>query len=384
MRFADFDIDTFLRDYWQQKPLLLKNPWHEWRNPLQPDELAGLACEEEIESRLVLHDAKRGQWKLENGPLPEQRFSRLPASHWTLLVQAVDQWVPEVAALLQPFRFIPNWRIDDVMVSYATDRGGVGPHFDQYDVFLIQGLGRRRWQVGERCGHDAELLAHDQLRLLKHFTPLQEWVLEAGDILYLPPRYAHNGIAEGDDCMTYSVGFRAPSRADLISHWCDHVLAGLSEDDRFTDEALASAANPGEITPAALARLRRMALEALDDGDAFQRWFGGHATLRKYPEFDERPATPIDAAGVRARLRQGVGLLKNPASRLAFIRSGGDGVQLFADGERFDCPSALAELLCSGDGFDPASIENTAGGAHAVLAGLYNQGTLVFEDETGD
>lgn len=383
MEFADFDSATFLRDYWQKQPLLLKNPWREWHNPLPADELAGLACEEEVEARLVLHKPQRNQWLLEHGPFPEQRFGTLPPSHWTLLVQAVDQWVPEVAALLEPFRFIPNWRIDDVMVSYATDQGGVGPHFDQYDVFLIQGAGRRRWQVGAQCDAGTELLPHDDLRLLKQFTPLQEWVLEPGDILYLPPRYAHNGCAVGDDCMTYSVGLRAPARAELISHWCDHVLSGLSDDDRYTDPDLSAAGNPGEIAPAALARLQDMALTALGDGAAFQRWFGTYTTTRKYPDLDERPETPLDAAAIAAQLRAGAVLLRNPASRLAFIRRRDD-VLLFADGASFECAAELAETLCTGSRFG-AELAQPA--AAQLLAALHNQGSLGFEDgdfEDGD
>ena len=160
LRFASFDTDAFLRDYWQKKPLLIRNPWAAWHNPLEPDELAGLACESEVESRLITQQP--GRWDLEHGPLPEDRFESLGALPWTLLVQAVDHHVPEVAALIAPFRFIPDWRIDDVMVSYAVDGGGVGAHFDQYDVFLVQGLGRRRWQVGGRCDEGTELLPHDE------------------------------------------------------------------------------------------------------------------------------------------------------------------------------------------------------------------------------
>ncbi|MEK6638011.1 MAG: cupin domain-containing protein, partial [Pseudomonadota bacterium] len=144
MHLTQFDPEIFLRDYWQKKPLLIKNAWDVWENPLDPDELAGLACEDGVESRLIMQADNR--LKVEHGPVPEKRFSKLGKVPWTLLVQAVDIHVPEVAALIPPFRFIPNWRIDDVMVSYATDGGGVGPHFDQYDVFLIQGLGQRRWQ----------------------------------------------------------------------------------------------------------------------------------------------------------------------------------------------------------------------------------------------
>jgi 50S ribosomal protein L16 3-hydroxylase len=183
MHFTNVDIDTFLRETWQQKPLLIRNPWAAWANPLEPDELAGLACEAEVESRLVT--GGEGLWAVEHGPFDEKRFGALGKSPWTLLVQAVDHHVPKVAALLAPFRFVPNWRIDDVMVSYATDGGGVGPHYDQYDVFLIQGAGQRRWRVGQNCDGGSALLPHEDLRLLAAFEATDEWVLEPGDILYV-------------------------------------------------------------------------------------------------------------------------------------------------------------------------------------------------------
>ncbi len=251
MQFENFDSAGFLRDYWQRRPLLIENPWKCWTNPLDGDELAGLACEEAVESRLI--EQSRDDWRAECGPFPEDRFRQTGKAPWTLLVQAVDHHVSEVAALIDPFRFVPNWRIDDVMVSYASDGGGVGPHFDHYDVFLIQGLGRRRWQVGAICDAATELLPHDHLRLVASFEPSQEWLLEPGDILYVPPRLAHNGVAVGDDCMTYSIGFRAPSRAELIAGWCDDLIAGLEDDDRYTDPGLAAQTNPGEISAEAIA-----------------------------------------------------------------------------------------------------------------------------------
>ena len=165
MHFTDFDTETFLRDYWQKKPLLIRNPWAQWVNPLEPDELAGLACEDDVAARLVSHAG--GALTAEDGPIPEARFGQLGRDQWTLLVQAVDHFVPDVAALIEPFRFVPNWRIDDVMVSVAADGGGVGAHFDHYDVFLIQGLGRRRWQIGGMCDANTPLLPHDQLRLFR-------------------------------------------------------------------------------------------------------------------------------------------------------------------------------------------------------------------------
>ncbi|MGL4542117.1 MAG: cupin domain-containing protein [Polymorphobacter sp.] len=375
-----FDSAAFLRDYWQKKPCLVRNPWRDWRNPLDPDDLAGLACEDGMEARLITH--KRGKWQVEHGPLSEKRFAKLGKHPWTLLVQAVDQIVPEVAALIEPFSFIPNWRIDDVMVSYASEGGGVGPHFDQYDVFLIQGLGKRRWQVGALCDADTLLMPHDDLRLLASFTATDEWLLEPGDILYLPPRFAHNGVAVGDDCMTYSIGFRAPSRAELIAHWADHILAELADDDRYADPDLAPQANPGEIAPAALDRLHSMVSAALEDRAAFGRWFGTFATAPKYPDADTAPDRPIGAKALRKALAAGVSLGRNPASRFAFVREAADSAALFVDGNCFVCCGAVTELAEQLGGqrrvqVDAALLADAA--AFNLLTTLISRGALTLE-----
>jgi 50S ribosomal protein L16 3-hydroxylase len=374
MHLADFDVELFLRDYWQQKPLLLRNPWAHWNNPLDPDELAGLACEPEVESRLVIG---HGDWDVENGPFGENRFEQLGGTPWTLLVQAVDHHVPQVAALLAPFRFIPNWRIDDIMVSYATDGGGVGPHYDQYDVFLIQGAGQRRWRIGQRCDANSALLPHEDLRLLAEFAATDEWLLDPGDILYVPPGIAHDGVAVGDDCMTYSIGFRAPSRSELIADFADYLVAEMEEDDRYTYPRLADQANPGEISAEALAKLHAMITAKLADRQAFARWFGRYNSTPKYPEIDWAPEEPVSEKKVRDLLASGAKFVRNPASRFSFIRQG-DAVLFFVDGEYFECHSetaAFAERLCADD--EPS----VSGGDAALISQLINQGSLAFEIE---
>lgn len=382
MHLDSFDIDGFLRDTWQKKPLLIRNPWGDWRNPLDPDELAGLACEEGVESRLIMQ--KRHSWKVEHGPVPESRFGKLGKTPWTLLVQAVDHHVPDVAALVAPFRFVPNWRIDDVMVSYAADDGGVGPHFDQYDVFLIQGLGRRRWQVGALCDSDTPLLPHDDLRLLADFTPTQEWILEPGDILYVPPRVAHNGVAVGDDCMTYSIGFRAPARSELIAHYCDDVLGRLEDEDRYADPDMQVQDNPGEISPDAVARLHAMVTRTISDRDGFARWFGQYTTARKYPDTDWRPEEPVGADAVRALLAADAPLSRNPASRFAFVRQGGDHVWLFVDGQCFTCTgsaAAFAERLCAQDMVQLGTELAQSEAVIDIIVQLLDQGSIAFAPE---
>ena len=379
MELEDFDSGRFLRDFWQKKPLLIRSAWRSWSNPLEPDALAGLACEEDVESRLVTR--KGGKWKVEHGPFAEDRFGRLGKRGWTLLVQAVDQYVPQVAALLDPFRFVPNWRIDDVMVSYAADGGGVGPHFDQYDVFLVQGLGRRRWRIGGHCDPESALLPNEELRLLAGFEAREEWVLEPGDILYVPPGIAHEGVAVGEDCMTYSIGFRAPSRGDLIAHWSEHLLGEMRDEDRYADPDLRPQPNPGEISDEAIARLHAMVAETILDRDSFARWFGRYSSTPKYPDLGWRPETPLTAAQMRERLARDPELRRNPASRFSFIRRPAGSLILFADGECFDCDQEAAELaerLCARDriAIDPGLAESAR--ALALIVKLFNQGSIVL------
>lgn len=383
MKRLNLDTTAFLSGHWQREPLLIRNPWGTWHNPLSPDDLAGLACEEGVESRLI--SQAKDMLEAEDGPFPEARFGKLDKAAWTLLVQAVDHYVPEVAALLEPFRFIPNWRIDDVMVSIASDGGGVGAHFDHYDVFLVQGLGQRRWQIGQLCDEDTELLPHDSLRLLANFEPSEEWLLNPGDILYVPPRIAHNGVAVGENCMTYSIGFRAPSRAELVGGWCDDLMADLADDDRYEDPGLAAQANPGEISAEALARLHALVTDHLADRDAFARWFGGYTTTRKYPEVDWSPEEPIGSEDLRALLGQDTPLLRNPASRFSFIRGEAGAVSLYVDGQALECGAALsglAEALCAAE---PISVDRdllASNTAIELIATLYNQGSLAFDSDS--
>lgn len=380
MQFKNFDIAAFLRDSWQKKPLFLKNPWTAWHNPIEPDELAGLAVEEGIESRLVIRS--NSSWQLEHGPLPDDRFDTLGNKHWTLLVQAVDHYVPEVAALIEPFRFIPNWRIDDVMVSFAADEGGVGPHFDQYDVFLIQGAGKRRWQVGGHCDENSPLMPHDDLRLLADFEAAENFVCEPGDILYIPPGVSHNGVAMGEDCMTYSVGFRAPSRSDLIGHWADDLLADMQDDDRYADPELAIQSNPGEISSGALDRLHAMITEKMGDRQAFARWFGQYSSTPKYTEMDWQPERKLEPQELREKLQQGVPLRCNPASRFSFIRTDAEKLLLFVDGQTMECTGdaiPFAEILCAEPLVtmdEPLAISDST---INLIVDLYNRGSVAFE-----
>ncbi|MCK5433342.1 MAG: cupin domain-containing protein, partial [Gammaproteobacteria bacterium] len=194
---GEMPLDTFLSEYWQKKPLLIRNGLPDLESPIAPDVLAGLACEEGVESRLLIQGENDQKWELKHGPFNDEIFSQLPESHWTLLVQAVDHWIPEAGNLLNLFDFIPRWRIDDLMISYASDGGGVGPHFDNYDVFLVQTSGKRKWEIGGVYNETTPRRENLPVNILSEFEVLETWILEPGDILYVPPGIGHNGIAEG-------------------------------------------------------------------------------------------------------------------------------------------------------------------------------------------
>lgn len=340
---GDMPIEEFLRDYWQKKPLLIRNAFQGFESPLTPDELAGLALEDDVESRIVLENGAT-PWELRNGPFDEKTFETLPETHWTLLVQAVDQWVPEVNQLLDYFRFIPNWRLDDLMISYAPDKGGVGPHFDYYDVFLLQGMGKRHWKIGQMCDSQSPRVEGTRLKILSEFHTTEEWVLEPGDMLYIPPGIAHWGVAQGDDCMTYSIGFRAPGHADIISEIGQEIALSVADDLRYADPDLTLQHNPGEINAKAIEQVRNIVLQHLTS-ENIALWFGKYMTERKYLEHTDEEPLELDAEEWQAALAEGQLLWRHPSARVAF-HTDEKGTMLFADGEAICCSRELAELVC--------------------------------------
>jgi len=216
IHFGAISEQEFLADYWQKKPLLIKHALPDFISPITPDELAGLSLEDEFESRLVRGSTSDNNWSLDNGPFTEDTFSKLPEQDWTLLVQGVDRFIDEVHDLIKHFDFIPRWRFDDVMISYAAKGGSVGPHFDYYDVFLLQGSGRRRWHISSKNCRLDNYLESVPLRIMDVFESEQVWDVEPGDVLYVPPQVAHHGISLDDDCTTLSFGYRAYSAEELF------------------------------------------------------------------------------------------------------------------------------------------------------------------------
>lgn len=371
----------FLRDYWHKRPVLIRGAFPDFENPVAPDDLAGLACEELALSRIVIETPPRARsqaasrWTLRNGPFAESDFAKLPKTHWTLLVQDVDKWDDDVAALLDDFAFLPAWRVDDVMISYAEDGGSVGAHVDHYDVFLLQGLGRRRWRIDDRADAPTAFLDDAELKLLREFSPTHEWVLEPGDMLYLPPGVPHHGVAVGA-CMTYSIGMRAPSQADLLGDFVDHLLETLPEEARYTDPDLAPARGDGEIDDAAIARVVRAmpwlrveaavatgtargrggnGCPAVVDTSLLRTWFGRFITRYRSAQLAAPPPRAIGEAAFARAVAGGARVRRNPWSRCAWMRAGRD-ARLFVAGEAYTCTTALARTLCSQREFALAGI----------------------------
>ncbi|WP_109513699.1 cupin domain-containing protein [Pseudomonas ovata] len=372
---------VFLRDYWQKKPLLIRQALPDFQSPIDPDELAGLALEEEVESRLVIEQGER-PWELRRGPFAEDAFSTLPEREWTLLVQAVDQFVPEVGELLENFRFLPSWRIDDVMVSYAAPGGSVGPHFDNYDVFLLQGHGQRHWKIGQMCDSDSPLIKHADLRILAEFEGTEEWTLEPGDMLYLPPRLAHWGVAV-DECLTYSVGFRAPSAAEVLTHFTDFLSQFIPDEERYTDADAQPVSDPHQIQHDALARLKGLLAEHMSDERLLLTWFGQFMTEPRYPELVS--GEELEETDLLDSLEQGAIIIRNPSARMAWSNVDDD-LLLFASGQSRLLPGKLRDLLKLVCAADALHIENLGPwladeDARTLLCELLKQGSLGFADE---
>jgi len=310
---GDISPEVFLRDYWQKKPLLIKNAISHFIDPLSPEELAGLACEPDINSRIIIEKDGATPWQVKHGPFVDDDFINTPDTHWTLLVQDVNRVIPELACLLDFFRFVPDWRLDDIMVSYAPEHGSVGPHIDNYDVFLLQGMGRRRWQVNTGEVSNDDLIPGLDLRILKSFEAEQEWVLEPGDMLYLPPRVQHYGVAL-EDCLTYSVGFHAPERSELLADLAGWLAQQEKTNPRYSDSDLSLPDHAGEIDKKSLQRVRDLMGSYDIDDTEFTKWFGSFATANgQANEFTEKSFNEC-----MGYWQQQGWLMRNPSCRFAY------------------------------------------------------------------
>jgi len=372
---SDFDPAHFLANYWQTAPLVIPAAFIDpyW---MDPDDLAGLACEDGVESRIIQQMGSR--WDVQHGPFDENYFSKLPESNWTLLVQAVDQWIPEVRNILKGFDFLPGWRLDDIMVSFAPVGGTVSQHFDYYDVFLIQGEGSRRWQVGQQCGPESELLPDTPVKILKHFEPTLDIILNPGDMLYVPAGFAHFGVSV-QNSLTYSVGLRAPGIREIVDGVATTLLEnGLSDDRRYRDTIQSLAAATGEIPAEAIDQIKSMLIESFANDDVIASWFARTVTTNRYSEQNQLEEIAPDFL---EQIKNGVVIQKNPSARFAYVGKNPD--CLYVNGEAYECSTEMAKLLS--DSFDIATVslidQLSETNNISLVRELLQAGILILGDE---
>ena len=323
IHFQQIDLQTFLKDYWQKQPLLIKQALPNFISPLSAEELAGLSLEPEVESRIVIQRGHQ-DYELLTGPFAESTYQTLPEQNWTLLVQGVDRLVPEVTELLDKFNFIPQWRVDDIMISYATQGGNVGPHFDHYDVFLLQAQGKRTWHLtSKHCTLD-NFLPNTPLRLMAKYEVEQTFYCEPGDILYIPPKWGHHGISETDDCMTYSIGYRSYRGQELWDSYGDYLSEKGLLQTLYADPDWSNLKNSAEITAESEQAAKSLLTQALNQPRALQLWFGRFATqldthaLEQCPEPLAADEMPNDSE-LEILLAQ-TPIMRDPVCRFAFAQ----------------------------------------------------------------
>lgn len=262
-----FDRSEFIQQFWQKKPCLIRQAIPDLQSPISPEELAGLACEEEVHSRLIIENDADKPWELSYGPFSDEIFLALPKTHYSLLVSECEKWIPELADLVNQFRFIPDWRIDDLMVSYAPAGGSVGPHSDEYDVFLLQAEGSRKWQYSSSRVDRPALIPDLDLAIMRDFHYDQETILFPGDMLYLPPGIAHHGVAV-DACLTFSIGFRAPAAIEVLESFALEVNRRDRASNRYSDPGLETNRHFAEITQFEIDRFKAMVLSIMDQPES--------------------------------------------------------------------------------------------------------------------
>ncbi|WP_371196005.1 JmjC domain-containing protein [Glaciecola sp. SC05] len=330
----------FLRDYWQKRPCVIKQFMPAFVDPIDEHELAGLSQEDGVDSRLISN--VNGEWQVTQGPIDD--FEPLCKGAWTLLVQGVDRYVPDVDALSDGVKQIGSWRMDDVMVSFSSAGAGVGPHIDEYDVFIVQGKGTRRWQVGLPCDHET-FLPHPLLKQITPFTPLIDEVLASGDAIYIPPKHPHNGIAVSE-CLNYSIGFRAPTNLEVLNGLVDEGEDLESAQQRYTDPELHEyrdeSISAASITDIELNKLKRT-IQSLLDSEQAQRAL--MQSISRQGLADMSPETLFDQDEVLALLENGEQFVKAPGVKPIYAQSQSEGFRFYIDAQEFAVPSSVEGYL---------------------------------------
>ncbi|MBU2925745.1 cupin domain-containing protein [Colwellia sp. 1_MG-2023] len=364
--------NEFLTTYWQKKPVVIRQGFKDFVDPIAADEFAGIAMEEMVQSRLI--SKKNGEWQAEFGPF--ESYEHLGERDWSLVIQALDNFSEEAAELIEPFRFLPHWRLDDLMASFATEGGSVGPHVDNYDTFICQGSGKRHWRVGDN-GRHSEVIAHEALLHVEPFEAIIDVELEAGDILYIPPGFPHEGVAL-EPSMSFSIGFRANSAISLLSGFADHLIDNELGGQLLQDPQRKAITNSGEITNSDYANIKQQLQNLLDDDKLFKNFVGNFLTNAKH-ELDLMPSDePFEAAEVSELLA--IHAIKRLGGLRAFYFEDtlNDGV-FYLNGEQINFNSEIApviKLLCNQVVVTPSELAPWSTNEHFVtlMVGLLDQG----------
>lgn len=387
--------DTFLTEYWQKKPLLIRQAFPDFETPLTPDELAGLSCEEEVNSRIIIEKGGEHPWQAIHGPMDEDTFAQLPETHWTLVVNDLEKTVPEMAWITDRFRFIPEWYLDDLMSSYAAPQGSVGPHFDLYDVFILQGSGQRRWQISTAPVAEDNIIEDIAIRLQKDFIPEMEWILEPGDMMYLPAGVSHHGVSIGES-MSFSIGFKATSHEVLVNDYIAHITSKLPVHKTYHLPAQGLSRHPNEITPSAIEAVRNIFRQYLDpQNPELERWFGCFVSDSKVDYLNECEQA-VDSFEQLNHLAEDSALLlmRHPASRFAFINSQEPSANkeplankepsatLFIDGQYFKVSPSFALAFCEQREINLSELQLLmSDNERDLVVNLFNAGKLFFLEE---
>lgn len=371
--------EEFMAEYWQKKPLLIRQAFPDFESPISADELAGLACEEEVSSRIIMEKDGEHPWFPIFGPMSDEVYSSMPETHWSLVVNDLEKYLPELSWMVDSFRFVPEWRLDDLMMSYATDQGSVGPHSDLYDVFILQGQGQRRWQISTAPISADNQIKATPLRIQKEFNAEQEWILEAGDMLYIPPGVSHHGVSLGES-LSYSIGFRATSHADLVNEFISHMTQDLSTKLTYQDPDQCVQEHSNEIKTDALARVTEIFKQYLQpDHPELQRWFGRFVSDTK-TDLSIKPEAAIGSIEDLKELSLAGILNRHPASRFAFAQNSNNTL-LFIDGEDYEVNPDFAKALCKNREIKLNELLTIANSNESLLLiTLYNQGQIYLEE----
>lgn len=372
-----FDLDSFLTQYWHKKPTVIKGGFADFIDPISADELAGLAMEDEIDSRFISN--KDNVWSAQHGPFDESHFAALEESHWQLIVQACNHWHLGSAELVEPFKRLANWLFDDLMVCFSAPQGGVGPHIDQYDVFIIQGSGKRRWRVGDKdTGQYKESIQANALKQIEGFDAIIDQVLEPGDILYIPPGFPHEGNTL-EPSMSYSIGFRSPKEQELLSNFADYVLAQDLGDVHLHNPQMGTQDKHGEILASDTALLSTMLKQALNSERDIKSFLATMLSQSRHQLDIVEPEQPIEPSEVSEFL-DSLGTLRKVSGLRALYHQDNENC-VYINGDVFTvCEPWLVDALCN---YEQLSIETFSGltddSVIPLLTELVNRGYWYFE-----